>query len=55
MTRIHDTQLSEDEWRCETCLAINSTIDGECQFCDCQGNECTRWNCSGSCQDVEVI
>lgn len=33
-------------WLCGTCGAQNSREDGECQFCECNGLECTRFNCS---------
>ena len=26
--------LPHTEWKCETCGAMNSCIDGECQYCD---------------------
>ena len=26
--------LPHTEWECERCGAINSCLDGECQFCD---------------------
>jgi hypothetical protein len=32
-------------WRCGTCRAQNSDMDGTCQFCECEGADCTRWNC----------
>lgn len=34
------------EWTCCACHAVNSEIDGECQFCECGGMECKRDNCS---------
>lgn len=37
----------KDEWTCRACQAVNSVVDGECQFCDCDGLECKRDNCSG--------
>lgn len=33
-------------WHCNVCDAQNSVVDGECQFCDCEGLECQRDNCS---------
>lgn len=38
--------MTRTDWRCNVCEAINSEIDGECQFCDCGGVECKRDNCS---------
>ena len=39
--------LGRSEWQCEACGEINSTQDGECQFCVCEGLDCRRQNCSG--------
>ncbi len=33
-------------WYCNVCHAQNSIIDGECQFCECGGQNCQRNNCS---------
>jgi len=33
-------------WPCNVCQAHNSNLDGECQFCECDGAECKRDNCS---------
>lgn len=35
-----------EDWTCEACGAQNSDYDGECQFCDCEGDRCKRVNCS---------
>jgi hypothetical protein len=39
--------LPHREWRCNSCGATNSCLDGECQFCECGGLECRRSSCSG--------
>lgn len=33
-------------WQCNVCGAQNHDLDGECQFCDCEGRECKRDNCA---------
>jgi hypothetical protein len=33
-------------WHCVACGSENDEIDGECQFCECQGVDCKRDNCS---------
>lgn len=33
-------------WYCNACEAQNHVTDGECQFCECDGAECRRDNCS---------
>jgi len=33
-------------WYCVACGAENDEIDGECQFCECGGEDCWRDNCS---------
>jgi len=33
-------------WFCNVCKAQNSVIDGECQYCECEGLACKRDNCS---------
>lgn len=33
-------------WTCEACGAKNSRLDGECQFCSCEGQGCKRSSCS---------
>ncbi len=38
--------MTVDSWRCNVCGAINHVNDGECQYCECQGNDCNRDNCS---------
>lgn len=35
------------DWICNVCNARNSVVDGECQFCECDGSDCKRDNCSG--------
>lgn len=35
-----------DFWYCNVCRAQNHVIDGECQYCECQGLACKRDNCS---------
>jgi len=35
-------------WNCNVCGAQNHQEDGECQFCECQGKDCKRDNCSGA-------
>ena len=42
----HDGGFVKQEWICCACQAINSVVDGECQFCECGGRECKRDNCS---------
>jgi hypothetical protein len=32
--------LPHTEWRCEECNAVNSCLDGDCQFCDGPLPEC---------------
>lgn len=34
-------------WVCCACQAQNSDVDGECQYCECGGQDCKRDNCSG--------
>jgi len=34
------------QWACRACHAMNSEIDGECQFCECGGLTCERDSCS---------
>lgn len=36
-----------ENWTCNVCQAQNSPLDGECQYCECQGKECKRDSCSG--------
>ena len=36
-----------DVWTCCACGEKNSRLDGECQYCECQGAICKRDNCSG--------
>lgn len=37
----------DETWKCEACGAGNSPLDGECQFCECEGmGRCRRGNCS---------
>lgn len=60
---IPDLDCGAYHWRCGTCLAANTDLDGECQFCQCQGLYCTRWSCSdqrhfvacSACQGSGVI
>lgn len=33
-------------WYCNACGAQNSVVDGECQFCECGGRDCSRDSCS---------
>jgi hypothetical protein len=33
-------------WYCNVCRAQNHEMDGECQYCECQGKACKRDNCS---------
>jgi len=33
-------------WKCEACGAENSRLDGECQYCECEGEKCRRGSCS---------
>jgi hypothetical protein len=33
-------------WYCNACGAQNSPVDGECQFCICEGADCERSDCS---------
>ncbi len=33
-------------WECNACGSQNSSNDGECQFCCCEGAECKRDSCS---------
>ena len=35
-----------DFWYCNVCNAQNSVIDGDCQFCECQGSVCERDSCA---------
>jgi len=44
----YDPEFRESNqfWSCNVCEAQNSIIDGECQFCECQGLSCKRDNCS---------
>lgn len=35
-------------WYCSACEAQNHEIDGECQYCECGGENCARDNCSGN-------
>lgn len=39
--------MREHFWNCNVCNAQNSIEDGECQYCDCEGKDCKRDNCSG--------
>jgi hypothetical protein len=39
-------KMARDFWYCNVCNAQNSVVDGECQFCECQGKDCKRDNCS---------
>ena len=39
-------KMKSEVWLCNVCGAENSKLDGECQFCDCQGKDCRRDNCS---------
>ena len=34
-------------WYCNVCNAQNHILDGECQYCECEGLHCKRDNCSG--------
>lgn len=36
-------------WICEVCGAQNHESDGECQYCECEGPNCQRNNCSDPC------
>lgn len=38
--------MPSDFWYCNVCRAQNSVVDGECQYCECQGAVCERDNCS---------
>jgi hypothetical protein len=40
------TRWTMSDWKCCACEAMNSAIDGECQFCQCEGEQCDRDNCS---------
>jgi len=33
-------------WYCKACNAQNHVSDGECQYCECDGKQCKRDNCS---------
>lgn len=33
-------------WYCNVCKAQNHYTDGECQYCDCGGDDCQRDNCA---------
>jgi hypothetical protein len=33
-------------WYCNVCGFQNSRIDGECQFCECEGITCRKDSCS---------
>lgn len=33
-------------WYCVACGAQNHELDGECQYCECEGADCKRDNCS---------
>jgi hypothetical protein len=48
MHKFYDPEYREPNkfWYCNVCDAQNSIIDGECQYCECQGLECKRDNCS---------
>lgn len=41
------TRTNRHFWHCSACGAQNSTMDGECQFCECTGSDCKRDSCSG--------
>lgn len=43
-----EPKAGKDEWTCISCDAINSTVDAECQFCECGGADCRRDTCSGA-------
>lgn len=52
-----------ETWTCNVCKAQNSPLDGECQFCECEGLQCRRDNCSDpdhfgpkceNCQEEQV-
>lgn len=32
-------------WYCNVCEAQNHELDGECQYCECEGADCQRDNC----------
>ena len=34
-------------WICVACGAQNSRLDGDCQYCVCEGADCKRDNCDG--------
>lgn len=36
----------DEFWYCNACGAQNHVIDGECQFCECEGKDCKRNSCS---------
>lgn len=38
--------VSKHYWHCNVCGAQNSVMDGECQYCECQGKDCKRDSCS---------
>ena len=38
--------MAKGFWYCNACGAQNSHIDGECQYCECEGLNCKRENCS---------
>jgi len=52
VTRIRSQRVSAHSWECGSCWTVNSDEDGECQFCECGGADCTRDNCSGPCNDT---
>lgn len=41
--------MRNEFWDCEVCGAQNHEIDGECQYCECEGPSCKRHNCSEPC------
>lgn len=42
-------------WYCNVCHAQNSREDGECQFCECEGMDCKRDNCSGQWHGYDAL
>ena len=42
-------------WYSNVCQAQNSVVDGECQFCQCEGDQCKRDNCSDPIHPVVEI
>lgn len=41
-------RIDRNFWYCNACDAQNSREDGECQYCECEGKDCTRDSCSGA-------